>query len=102
LVDELGRIYEIRGRAGIVEYALRSNIEGPPMQRALLLAEAGNLDAAFWHLDRAIADRDPALVHLAVAPQWDALRVDPRFDTRLETMGLDGASTRAQQFLQRS
>jgi hypothetical protein len=30
-------------------------------------------------LDQAIAFRDPALVHLAVAPDWDSLRGDPRF-----------------------
>ena len=42
-------------------------------------AEAGDLDAAFEHLQRLIDARDPVLVHLAVAPQWDSLRADPRF-----------------------
>jgi hypothetical protein len=41
-------------------------------------AEAGRLDAASSPPPRADC-RDPALVHLAVAPQWDALRADPRF-----------------------
>jgi hypothetical protein len=27
-------------------------------------------------------------VHLAVAPQWDGLRGDPRFEQRLARMGL--------------
>ena len=71
LLDDLRRIYDTRGRAGIVEFALRANANGPPMQLALLHGEAGNLDEAFPHLDAAIASRDPALVHLAVAPQWD-------------------------------
>jgi tetratricopeptide (TPR) repeat protein len=35
--------------------------------------------------------RDPALVYLAVGPQWDSLRGDKRFDDRLERMGLPRA-----------
>jgi DNA-binding winged helix-turn-helix (wHTH) protein/Tfp pilus assembly protein PilF len=54
----------------------------------VLYGEAGDLDAAFDHLDRALDIRDPGLVHLAVAPQWDRLRGDPRFDQRLARMGL--------------
>jgi DNA-binding winged helix-turn-helix (wHTH) protein len=95
VLDELRRIAADRGRAGIVEYALRLNANGPPMQLAVLHGEAGNLDAAFHHLDAAIAQRDPALVHLAVAPQWDGLRGDPRFGQRLAAMGLAAAAERA-------
>jgi DNA-binding winged helix-turn-helix (wHTH) protein len=43
-------------------------------------------DEAFDCLDQAIAYRDPALVHLAVAPDWDSLRDDPRFAQRLRLM----------------
>jgi tetratricopeptide (TPR) repeat protein len=53
-----------------------------------LYAEAGDLDTAFAHLQRAIDVRDPALVHLAVAPQWDSLRGDPRFNECLARMKL--------------
>ncbi len=56
--------------------------------RAVLYGDAGRLDEAFDYLDQAIAIRDPALVHLAVAPDWDGLRDDPRFDDRLKRMGL--------------
>jgi hypothetical protein len=56
--------------------------------RAVLYGAAGRLDEAFDCLDQAIAQRDPALVHLAVAPDWDGLRDDPRFDDRLKKMGL--------------
>ena len=49
---------------------------------------AGELDAAFQHLDRALDLRDPGLMYLAVAPQWDSLRDDPRFAARLKRMGL--------------
>ena len=55
---------------------------------ALLLGELGRLDEAFEQLDRAIAVHDPSLVHLAVAPQWDCLRGDPRFSQRLRALGL--------------
>ena len=41
-----------------------------------MFGEAGKLDEAFRQLDLAIADHDPSLVHLAVAPQWDSLRGD--------------------------
>jgi len=51
-------------------------------------AEAGDLDTAFEHLEGALDVRDPALVHLAVAPQWDCLRVDPRFNECLARMKL--------------
>ena len=50
--------------------------------------EAGDLDAAFEHLQRMIDARDPVLVHLAVAPQWDSLRADPRFNECLARMKL--------------
>ena len=54
-------------------------------------AEAGDLDAAFEHLQRLIDARDPALIHLAVAPQWDSLRADPRFNQCLARMKLRSA-----------
>ena len=100
LVDELRRIYDTRGRAGVVEFALRANANGPPFQLALLHGEAGNVDEAFRHLDAAIARRDPALVHLAIAPQWDCLRADERFGERLHAMGLAAAADRAHHYLQ--
>jgi serine/threonine protein kinase len=51
-------------------------------------AEVGDLDAAFAHLQPALDAHDPALVHLAVAPQWDSLRADPRFNECLARMKL--------------
>jgi hypothetical protein len=100
VLDDLRRRYDTRGRAGVVEFALRANANGPPVQLALLQGEAGNLDEAFRHLDAAIALRDPALVHLAVEPQWDCVREDGRFGERLQAMGLADAADRAQRFLQ--
>jgi hypothetical protein len=51
-------------------------------------AEAGDLDKAFELLQDALDVRDPGLVHLAVAPQWDGLRADPRFNECLARMKL--------------
>jgi tetratricopeptide (TPR) repeat protein len=58
------------------------------LQRAVLHGAACELDAAFTHLDLALDRRDPALVYLAVAPQWDSLRGDSRFSQRLERLAL--------------
>ncbi len=88
LLEQFEAVYASEGRPGLVRYVLRTNPNMPPMQLALFHGELGDLDAAFSHLDEAIARRDPALVHLAVAPQWDVLRVDARFDERLRRMGL--------------
>jgi DNA-binding winged helix-turn-helix (wHTH) protein/cytochrome c-type biogenesis protein CcmH/NrfG len=88
LIEEMRKIYAAGGRPAVVEYTLRVNASGPPLMLALHYGEAGNLDEAFRHLDAAIAGHDPALVHIAVAPQWDCLRGDSRFDDRLRRMGL--------------
>ena len=58
---------------------------------AVHFAQAGDLDSAFEHLQRLIDTRDPAMIHLAVAPQWDSLRADPRFNECLERMKLRSA-----------
>jgi DNA-binding winged helix-turn-helix (wHTH) protein len=82
-----------RGGAAAVAKLLLERASGlpqalPAMQLALHCGEAGDLDTAFQHLERAIDDRDPGLVHLAVAPQWDNLRADARFLRCLARMGL--------------
>lgn len=91
-MDSMTRAYAAGGRPAVVRDLLdrvaRGEQELPAMQLTMLHAEAGELDQAFAHLDAAIDSRDPCLVHLAVAPQWDALRDDPRFSERLERMGL--------------
>ena len=88
LIDDLKRAYASGGRPGVLQWALRNNPNAPPVQLALLHGERGNLDEAFRHLDAALAGHDPSLVHLAVAPQWDCLRADARFDERVRRMGL--------------
>jgi DNA-binding winged helix-turn-helix (wHTH) protein/tetratricopeptide (TPR) repeat protein len=92
----LQQAYALGGRAGVVRHILE-RASGQPqafpaMQLALFYGEAGEMDRAFEHLARAIESRDPALVHLAVAPQWDSLRADPRFTQCLARMGLSAAA----------
>jgi hypothetical protein len=56
--------------------------------RLVSCAESGDLDKAFELLHRALDVRDPGLIHLAIAPQWDSLRADPRFNECLALMKL--------------
>ena len=92
LLEELKRLYAAGGRSAVVNHTLSrlasAGNSGPAFHLAILYGEAGDRDEAFHHLGRALESRDPALVHLAVAPQWDSLRSDPRFYLCLEQMGL--------------
>lgn len=89
IVEEWMAIYSKGGRSAVLRHALSVLPQGAPSaQLALMYGELGELDTAFHHLDRAIGARDSCLVHLAVAPQWDALRADPRFTDRVRRMGL--------------
>jgi tetratricopeptide (TPR) repeat protein len=94
--DSLKRAYDAEGRTGMVRRMLALMPAAPTpaadLRFAVLYGEAGDLDRAFHHLDKALDARDPALVHLAVAPQWDCLRGDARFDQRLVRMGLSSAA----------
>jgi DNA-binding winged helix-turn-helix (wHTH) protein/Tfp pilus assembly protein PilF len=92
LLEELKRLYADGGRAALVQYGLQrmeaAGGQAPAIQMAILYGDSGQLDAAFHHLDRALDARDPCLVHLAVAPQWESLRADVRFAARLARMRL--------------
>ena len=50
---------------------------------------AENADALTW-LERAFEEREPALVHLAVAWDWHDLRPEPRYKELLRRMNLSG------------
>jgi DNA-binding winged helix-turn-helix (wHTH) protein len=88
-LDPLKDAYARGGREAVVRLGLEHNAEAmPALQRSLLHAEAGELDAGFEYLDRAIASHDPSLVYLAIGPQFDRLRKDSRFPARVHRMGL--------------
>ena len=95
---EMQDAYAKTGPRGLARYTLEHLPQGEggsaSVQRAILCGGAGDLDRAFEYLDRAIEGHDPALVHLAVAPQWDSLRGDPRFNERLVRMKLAPALDR--------
>ena len=46
---------------------------------ALAQVGLGNADAAFDALERAAADHDPALAHVAVEPRFEPIRSEPRY-----------------------
>ena len=98
---DMQQVYATVGLSGVRRF-LVDQITNPQLDfdvllkmaffRAILYGDAGRLDEAFDYLDQAIAFRDPALVHLAVAPEWDSLRGDPRFAERLRSMRLSYAA----------
>ena len=55
---------------------------------ALAAVGAGAHDLAFDALERALADREPTLMHLGVEPRWASLHGDARFDRLLATLRL--------------
>ena len=92
--DAIRRAWAAGGRQAVTRYMLEqtpSRLPAAAIRLAVLHGELGELDFAFEHLDRALNDRDPAVVHLAVAPQWDSLRGDERFGQKLSLLGLPGA-----------
>ena len=50
-------------------------------------ARAGDLDQAFFWLEKAYEERDPGLVMLKAAPDFESLRSDPRYASLLRRMG---------------
>jgi DNA-binding winged helix-turn-helix (wHTH) protein/tetratricopeptide (TPR) repeat protein len=91
-LERLKKAYAEGGVAGVqklaLEFAANHPQAIPAMQLAIMHGELGALDAGFQHLNQAIENHDPWLVHLAVGPQFDCLRGDPRFDDALSRMGL--------------
>jgi tetratricopeptide (TPR) repeat protein len=90
-LDQVKRVYEAGGRRGVLQWVLDTQDQMPAFQRALFHGELGNLDEALRYLDQAIDAHEPCLVEIGVAPQWDSLRVHPRFQQCLARLGLDAA-----------
>jgi DNA-binding winged helix-turn-helix (wHTH) protein/tetratricopeptide (TPR) repeat protein len=89
-LEPLVKAYAAGGQVGAFHrlQQLSGNLNVPAAVVALFAGMAGELDTAFVQLDRAILDRDPILMELAVGPQWDSLRADPRFEQCVARMGL--------------
>ena len=58
------------------------------LRMAATLARIGDTDRAIEWLERAYRERDPGLVYLGVAPDWEPLREDPRVIELLSRMRL--------------
>jgi tetratricopeptide (TPR) repeat protein len=92
LLDRMSQAYAGGGIAGVLKLGLELTANHsqavPSMQLALIHSQLGDLDAAFNYLEQAMESHDPGLVQLAVGPQWDCLRSDPRFGDALSRMKL--------------
>ncbi|MGH9814448.1 MAG: TPR end-of-group domain-containing protein [Candidatus Acidiferrales bacterium] len=73
-----------------LEHARRSALNGytPATFPAVVYGSIGDRDAAFRHLEDAFRAREWVLVTLKVAPYFDSLRDDPRFQDLLRRMKL--------------
>ncbi len=93
VIGALSQLYAEGGRIAITQNLIgqlaAADQPGSAFTLAIFHGELGNLDASFDYLSRALDSRDPWLVHLAVAPQWDPLRPDRRFSACLARMGLE-------------
>jgi hypothetical protein len=59
-----------------------------PMAVALLAVRAGEKPLALDWLERAYAAHSPMIVYVAVDPQFDPLRAEPRFQALLQHLNL--------------
>lgn len=57
-----------------------------PYLRAVIYGELGEKDRAFQNLDRAYREHDSHITYLALDPELDSLRSDPRFPTLLRRL----------------
>jgi hypothetical protein len=73
---ESARLFETAGRPGVAAYV-----------RAACDAQAGNLDAAFAHVEQMTTSRIGQCVFLLVDPSLDPLHADPRWELVLRRLG---------------
>jgi serine/threonine-protein kinase len=81
----LGRLAEARVALQELAAAERQG-SAPRVSRAQIHLGLGETDAAFDCLDRAVEERDPAILDLPCKPIWDGLRSDARFSALLRKM----------------
>jgi TolB-like protein/Tfp pilus assembly protein PilF len=75
-----------RALASVRELESRSYVPGEGV--AAVHAALGDRTSALRWLERAVADRDPGMIFLAVEPIYDSLRGDPGFDAILQSVGV--------------
>ena len=57
---------------------------------AAVQVRLGQFDAAFQSLEKAYTKHEAELIYLKIQPEWDGVRSDPRFQSLLRRMGLNG------------
>jgi TolB-like protein/DNA-binding winged helix-turn-helix (wHTH) protein/Flp pilus assembly protein TadD len=57
---------------------------------AAVQVRLGQFDAAFQSLEKAYTKHEAELIYLKVQPEWDGVRSDPRFQSLLRRIGLNG------------
>lgn len=80
-----------RDEAGAIVAKLDSDARTayvPGYHLAIAHAGLGNHDAAFALLEKACADREPAIINLKVEPRFDPLRRDTRYSALLQRLNL--------------
>ena len=102
LRGHLAHAYAVSGRRAEARTILDELLEElrtkyvPPYNIALIYAGLGEADEMFAWLEKAYGQRDSNIVNLAVAPEFDAYRSDPRFAALLERLGLSPHQSRSQ------
>ncbi|MGH7455051.1 MAG: tetratricopeptide repeat protein, partial [bacterium] len=89
---QCGRIYAEAGKIQEAQNALHAllsqNIPAYAWIAEIYLA-LGDHDHAFEYFEKAYENGSPEIVQLKVAPQWDALRSDPRYFALMKKIGLE-------------
>ena len=95
VVEALNRGYAENGYPGAMRLAAQTlathcrQTYVPPLWIAVLYAKAGEQDQALQWLEKAYEQREGGdLLFVRLAPEWDALRSDPRFQDLLRRMKL--------------
>jgi tetratricopeptide (TPR) repeat protein len=90
LAHARGSSGDLRAASDLVEGLLRPASDRHVSGYHLALAHVGlgDFDAAFAALDRACADRDPVLLHVAVEPRFEPLRSHERYRHLLDRLGI--------------
>lgn len=84
-----GRRDEARARfATLSRDVERRKLQIAAEHLAYLHLALGDVDLAFAHLDRAVRERDPGVLWLAVDPRVDPMRADARFQPIVSRLGI--------------